>query len=160
MGASPSYPDGEKSDPNFMDLSDSQAGGGATYMWCYGLEMSDRTALIICCSREQAARIHERAASERRTVSGYLLRVLMRWMDLEERLFVRQEDVGRPLTPYPPVRPSGKRTTMLLRCSEQEAQRIRAGAKRRSTTISCFVLHTLALSWIAQDRAFMETRKR
>ncbi len=111
--------------------------------------MSDRTALIISCSREQAATIHQRAELERRTVSGYVLRILMRWLDLEERLAVRQQEAGRRLTAYHPVRPFGKRTTMLLRCSKEEAQRIRAGAKRRSTTISWFVLHTLALAWSA-----------
>src|SRR5215469_5717071 len=121
--------------------------------------MSDRTALIISCSQEVAARIHQRAASERRTVSAYVLRILMRWLDLEERLVVRQEEGGRPLTLYHPVRPSGKRTTMLLRCSKEEAQRIRTGAKRRCTTISWFVIYTLALSWSADDRVFMETRK-
>ena len=99
--------------------------------------MSDRTALTISCSQEQAAAIHQRAGRERRTVCAYVLRILMRWLELEERL-VRQQE--RPLTAYHPVSPSGKRTTMLIRCSEEEAQRIRAAAKRRCTIISwlCF----------------------
>src|SRR2546429_5965100 len=54
--------------------------------------MSDRAALIISCSRQQAATIHQRAELERRTVSGYVLRILMRWLDLEERLAVIQQD--------------------------------------------------------------------
>ena len=122
--------------------------------------MNGRTALIVSCSQEVAARIHQRAASQRRTVSGYVLRILMKWLELEERLVVRQQEGRRPLTLYHPVRPSGKSTTMLLRCSKEEAQRIRAGAKRRCTTISWFVIQTLALSWSADDRVFMETRKR
>jgi uncharacterized protein (DUF1778 family) len=122
--------------------------------------MGDRTALIISCSQEQAARIHQRAAFERRTVSGYVLRILMRWLDLEDRLVVRQEEGGRPLTAYHPVRPSSKRTTMLIRCSKEEAQRIRAGAKRRYTTISWFVIQSLALSWSADDRVFIETKNK
>src|SRR6266566_204914 len=54
--------------------------------------MSDRAALIISCSRQQAATIHQRAELERRTVSGYVLRILMRWLDLEERLAVIQQE--------------------------------------------------------------------
>jgi hypothetical protein len=119
----------------------------------YTKKVSDRTALIISCSREQAATIHQQARFERRTVSAYVLRILMRWLDLEERLAARQE---RPLTAYYPVRPTGTRTTMLIRCSKAEAHRIRAGAKRRCTTISWFVLHTLALAWSAGDHMVIE----
>ena len=122
--------------------------------------MTDRTALIISCSREQAATIHLRAELERRTVSGYVLRILMRWLDLEERLVSIQQPSRRPLTAYQPVRFPGPRTTMLLRCSKEEAHRIRVGAKRRGTTISWFVLHSLALSWSAKDRMLIGSRNR
>ena len=130
-----------------------------SYIVRYKEQMSERTALIISCSREQAATIHQRAALERRTVSAYVLRVLMRWLDLEERLVLRQEDTRRPLTAYQPVHPPGKRTTMLIRCSKEEAQRIRAGAKRRSTTISWYVVHTLALARSAEDLILTEFRQ-
>jgi uncharacterized protein (DUF1778 family) len=125
----------------------------------YPEEMSDRTALILSCTREQAATIHQRAAVERRTVSAYVLRILMRRLDLEERIVARQEGSGRSLMPYQPVRTPGKRTTMLIRCSKEEAQRIRAGAKRRCTTISWFVLHTLTLAWNAGDEVLMQFRQ-
>ena len=121
--------------------------------------MTGRTALIISCSQEQAAIIHHRAELERRNISGYVLRILMRWLDLEEKLVGVQQDTGRPLTAYHPVRFPGPRTTMLLRCSKEEAKRIRVGAKRRGTTISWFVLHSLALSWTAEDRVLMGSRK-
>lgn len=121
--------------------------------------MTGRTALIISCSQEQAATIHQRAELERRTLSGYVLRILMRWLDLEERLVGIQQDTGHPLSAYRPVRFPGPRTTMLLRCSKEEAERIRAGAKRRGTTISWFVLHSLALCWSAEDRVLFESRK-
>src|SRR5215831_1176355 len=117
--------------------------------------MSDRTALIISCSREQAPTIHQRADLERRTVSGYVLHILMRWLNLEEKVACAK--AGRPLTPFQPVQPPpSNRTTMLIRCSKEEAQRIRAGAKRRSTTISHFVLHALAVSWSAGDSILMD----
>ena len=122
--------------------------------------MTDRTALIISCSRAQAAAIHQRAELERRTVSAYVLRILMRWLDLEDRLSGIQRETGRPLTAYQPVRFPGPRTTMLLRCSKEEAHRIRLGAKRRSTTISWFVLHSLALSWSAGDRVLIHSRNK
>jgi len=122
--------------------------------------MTDRTALIISCSREQAAIVHQRADLERRTVSGYVLRILMRSMDVEDRVVLIQQDSGRPLTPYQPVRLPGPRTKILLRCSKAEAQRIREGAKRRRTTISWFVLYTLSFSWSAEDRMFMEFRNK
>src|SRR5437667_12097667 len=114
--------------------------------------MSDRAALIISCSRQQAATIHQRAELERRTVSGYVLRILMRWLDLEERLAVIQQEGDPPLTALQPVRPSGKRTTMLLRCSKEEAHRSRAGATRRCTTTSASVIHALAQSSGAAHR--------
>src|SRR5215469_7504050 len=107
--------------------------------------MNDRTALIISCSREQAAAIHERAEAERRTVSSYVLRILMRWLAHEQQLIPQKYYL--PLPANQPVRPSAKRTTMLIRCSTEESQSIRAGAKRRCTTISRYVLHALAVSW-------------
>ena len=113
--------------------------------------MSDRTALIISCTEEQAAAIHQRAELERRTISAYVLHIVMRWLNLEDRLLVMQHQGGQRLTAYQPVRPPGKRTTILLRCTKKEAHRIRAGAKRRCTTISWFVLYTLSLSWSAGD---------
>jgi uncharacterized protein (DUF1778 family) len=122
--------------------------------------MRDRTALIISCTREQSATIHLRAELERRTVSGYVLRILMRWLDLEDKLSGIQQESGRPLTAYQPVRFPGPRTTMLLRCSKEEAHRIRIGAKRRGTTISWFVVHSLALSWSARDRMLTESRNK
>lgn len=122
--------------------------------------MTDRTALLISCTREQAATIHLRAGLERRTVSGYVLRILMRWLDLEERLVGIQRDTSQPLTAFQPVRFPGPRTTMLLRCSKGEAHRVRVGAKRRKTTISWFVLHSLSLSWSAEDRLPMEPRNK
>src|SRR6266566_302099 len=54
--------------------------------------MSDRTALVISCSQEQAASIHRRAELERRPVSGYVLRILMRAVDLEEKISALQRE--------------------------------------------------------------------
>lgn len=122
--------------------------------------MTVRTALLISCSQEQAATIRKRAEFERRTMSGYVLRIVVRWLDLEDRLLVMQREGGRRLSVYQSVRASGRRATILIRCSKDEAQRIRAGAKRRSTTISWYVLNTLSLSWSAGDRTLMAFRNK
>jgi len=37
-----------------------------------------RTALLIRCSKVEAAMIHERAKKERRNVSGYVLRIVLK----------------------------------------------------------------------------------
>src|SRR5215472_14746419 len=67
--------------------------------------MSDRTALIISCSQEQAATIHRRALLEKRPVSGYVLRILMRVLDLEEHLSALQQKHDRHLSAYKPLQP-------------------------------------------------------
>lgn len=85
-----------------------------------------------------------------RTVSSYVLRILMRWLAHEQQLIPQKYYL--PLTPKQPVRPSVERTKMLIRCSNEEAQSIRAGAKRRCTTISWYVLHALTVSWNAKDQ--------
>jgi uncharacterized protein (DUF1778 family) len=109
----------------------------------------DRTALLIHCSAEEAKIIRQRAILQRRTISGYVLNVMMREIAHDERLF---SALGR-LQPWDRIfvwnspRPVGPRTAMLLRCLVQESARIRLAAKRRGVTISAFVIHTLRSSW-------------
>lgn len=43
------------------------------------------------------------------------------------------------------------RTTMLIRCSTEEAKRIRAAAQHRSTSISDFVIQTLRRAWKVRE---------
>jgi len=40
---------------------------------------------------------------------------------------------------------------LLIRCSAEEARRIRAAAKRRDTTMSGFVLSTLRRAWEVRE---------
>ena len=111
--------------------------------------MASRTALLIRCSAEEAQAIREFAEHERRTVSGYVLNILTRALNVEERLFAslnRLQSLNRTLY-RTPLRLPGPRTAVLLRCSSAEADRIRTAAARRQTTISGFVLHTLRVSW-------------
>jgi hypothetical protein len=111
--------------------------------------MGGRTALLICCSVEEAKKIRSEAAFEHRTVAGYVLNILSRALRLEERLAAqlsRFQQLNRVLA-RAPVRDPGARTTMLIRCSVEEANHIRIAAKRRDTTISGFVLHCIRRNW-------------
>jgi uncharacterized protein (DUF1778 family) len=111
--------------------------------------MTDRTALLINCSAGEAAAIRHHAELERRTVSGYVLNIVMRAVTFEAQirdLLKSPSGIERTLSRLPLSAP-GPRTTVLLRCSAEEAAAIRAAAKRRSCTISGFVLHALRRSW-------------
>jgi len=111
--------------------------------------MADRTALLISCSAEEARAIRERAKLERRAISGYMLNILMRALEFEERILAKSTGLHRfhSSPSRNTIRPAGPRTAILLRCLKEESERIRRGAKMRDTTISGFVLHSLRRSW-------------
>lgn len=106
-----------------------------------------RAALLINCSAKEAQTIHEQAELQHRTVSSYMLNIVWRTLELEEKIFAEFKRLQSLKTSRPP----GPRTTILLRCSVEEAKRIRAAAKRRQTTINGYVLHTLGRSWKVAD---------
>jgi uncharacterized protein (DUF1778 family) len=112
--------------------------------------MPDRSALLINCSQLELEQMRAYAEAQHRTLSGYVLNIVMRTVTFEETLFasLNRFAESNPLTNPQPSRPAGPRATMLLRCSIAEAKRIRAAAKRRKTTISAFVLHALQRSWL------------
>ena len=104
-----------------------------------------RTALLIRCSNEQACSVRVYAEKERRTISGYVLNIVMRAVQLEERLQER-------LTHYAAMnrvlsrrsfRPPGPRTAILIRCTIEEANLVRNTARRREMSVSGFVLQAL-----------------
>jgi len=47
---------------------------------------SDRTALLIRCSKEEAEKIRAAAKRERRTLSGYVLHVILNRITIQEKL--------------------------------------------------------------------------
>src|SRR5262245_41725550 len=110
-----------------------------------------RTAILISCREEEAAKIRTGAAYDFRGVSAYVLNIVMRAVALDEKLlgqFLR-------LSPFPAsIRTPGRRTAVLIRCSDEQASRIRAAAKRRATTISSFVLICLSRNWDVGFRNF------
>src|SRR6266699_5672143 len=124
--------------------------------------MGNRAALLIHCSKDEAEKIREMSKLQRRTISGYVLFILMRAVQLGENL-IRMRAAGIDEVPFahvieafglnniPSKNPPGPRTTMLLWCSKDEAKRIRIVAAMRGMTISRFVLHTLGCSWRIAD---------
>src|SRR5215469_17944987 len=115
--------------------------------------MATRTALLIHCLKEEADQIRQRARLDRRTVSGYVLNIVMSAVAFEQRLYVRlngfralNQTLARRI-----LRPMGPKTTMLLHCSTEEAKKIRLAAERRETTISGFVIDCLRRFWKASD---------
>jgi len=117
--------------------------------------MRDRAVLMISCLKEEAAKIHQEAELQRRTVSGYVLNVVMRAVKFDEKLLAEHPGIHslKTVAAAYPIRPIGLRTAMLLRCSTEESKRIRSAAKHRDATISGFVLWSLRRSWLAALQA-------
>ena len=116
--------------------------------------MAGRAALLINCSAEEALTIRELAKAEHRGISSYMLNIVMRFVDFDETLWakaVRFRELNRSLS-RTPARPLGPRTTVLLRCSIEESERIRRAAEMRDLTICGFVLHSLKRSWGVKGR--------
>lgn len=110
--------------------------------------MVPRTALLIRCSLEEASKIRAEAEIEKRTVSGYVLNIMVRALRIEDKLaaIIHDSNLNRTLARLP-LRMPGPRTAILVRCSVDEAKKIRAAAARRDATISGFVLHSLRSAW-------------
>ncbi len=49
----------------------------------------DRTALLIRCNTEEADRIRIEAEKQRRTISGYVLQITLRVVEIDDRLFAK-----------------------------------------------------------------------
>jgi uncharacterized protein (DUF1778 family) len=120
--------------------------------WAHG-RMGKRAALLICCSRQEAAKMRECARIEHRNLSSYILSVLLLSIDFEEALYSRYQRLTDLLTLRTrKIRDASARTTVLLRCSQEEAKRIRVAAQRRDATISGFTLYILQRSWDLAER--------
>jgi len=50
--------------------------------------MPERAAILISCLKDEAGQIRDRATHDYRSVSSYLLKITMRWVQFEERLYV------------------------------------------------------------------------
>jgi uncharacterized protein (DUF1778 family) len=108
-----------------------------------------RTSLLVRCSPEDAKAIHAEALAQHRSVSGYLLCVLERSIWIEGKSLANLPYAMKiSLSPSPEGR-----TAIHLRCTAEEADRIRMAAKRRLSSISSFVVFSLHRHWKAAERA-------
>jgi hypothetical protein len=96
-----------------------------------------RTALLIRCSRYDADKIRAEAIREQRTISNYVLGIVMGALETNE-----------PVSGHALKSANEPRTAILVRCEESEAGRIRDEAKRRDVPLNVFVLHALKQSWM------------
>jgi hypothetical protein len=105
-----------------------------------------RAVLLLACSQEEASTIREKAAEETRTISAYVLRIVMRSVQIDEKFFA---DFSKLANLNPALVKPRPRTVVLIRCSDKESVRIRTTAVRRDSTISGYIIHCLRRSWNA-----------
>jgi hypothetical protein len=112
----------------------------------------ERTALLIRCNTEEAARVRIEAEKQRRTISAYILQITLRVVEIDDRLFAKLSTfrfTNQILSRRALMAP-GARTAILVRCSVTEAERIREAARRRDIPINAFVLQSLKRAWTAE----------
>jgi hypothetical protein len=109
-----------------------------------------RTALLIRCNTEEADKIRIEAEKQRRTISAYVLFIMVRAIQVEDRLVSslnnRFSSMNQVLSRRALIT-RGPRTAILVRCEVSEADRIRESARRREMPINAFFLHALKRSW-------------
>jgi uncharacterized protein (DUF1778 family) len=111
-----------------------------------------RASLLINCSRKEAELVRKGAGLQRRTVSGYVINIVIRAVEFSNRLV---SSLGRSRAFKLPQGKVAKgpapRTTLHIYCATDEAKRIRAAAFQRRMTISRFVLNCLHRSWETEN---------
>ena len=112
----------------------------------------DRTALLIRCNTEEAARIRGEAEKQRRTISAYVLQISLRVVEMDDRLFGKLNNfrTSNQFLSRRALTAPGARTAILVRCGVAEADRIREAARRRDLPINAFVMQGLKRAWAAE----------
>jgi len=118
------------------------------------MKSAPRTSLLIRLSHEDAARIHQEAASEHRSLSGYLLNVVVRSFVIEQRVSHGASAPMLSMQARAALGPQFKKlhSSVHLRCTVEEAERIRAYSARRQLSISDFVVFSLRRLWRAREQ--------
>jgi len=113
-----------------------------------------RTSLLIRLSHEDAVRIRKEASAEHRTLSGYLLNVLERSMLIEQKVAHGASTPMLSMQARATLGPQCKKlhTAVHLRCTVEQAARIREYSARRQLSISDFVVFSLQRLWRAVAR--------
>lgn len=115
---------------------------------------SSRTALLIRCSKEEAGMVRAQANAERRTISGCILNIVERGISMERQYArgITKSFFERQARQFRLAHRVRDHATILLRCSVDEADRIRATALSRGMSISEFVGFSLWRHWEAADK--------
>lgn len=127
-------------------------GDGSNFLISCDITMNpSRTALLIRCSKEEADILRAQAAGEHRTISGCILNILERSLWIEEQYAhgVTQAFLENQAREFRLAHRLHDRTSMLLRCSNAEADRIRAVAWNRGMSISEFAAFSFWRHWEA-----------
>jgi len=114
-----------------------------------------RTSLLIRLSHEDAARIRKGAAAEYRSLSGYLLYVLARSCQIEDKVVVGKVSgslLAKQARATIGWQDRKNRTAIHLRCTVEQAARIREYAAKRQLSIGDFVVFSFRRLWIAVAR--------
>lgn len=110
--------------------------------------------LLIRCAQSEAKKIKDRARRERRSVNAHVLNILARALSFEATYglahLISGTDRFKKASRY--TRPMGPRAVLFLRCTEDEAERIRKAAAMRQMPLNEYVLTRLARSYDAQAR--------
>lgn len=110
----------------------------------------DRAALLLYCSKEEAATIREYARREHRGVSSYILHVVLSAVTFQKMLLAHRQSMSSDPVKLAAIKIDlikSPRTTMLVRCAGREAEAIHQAARMRNTSTSRFMLHCLRRSW-------------
>jgi hypothetical protein len=119
-----------------------------------------QTSLLLSLSHRDAVAIREKAAHDDRTISAYVLRIVLTQITGDDRLSQPGLLVCESVPKLERERLFGPRTVLHIRCSPKQAAAIRLVAGQRGTSISGFVLHCLRRWWRAlQFSASQETRE-
>jgi uncharacterized protein (DUF1778 family) len=107
-----------------------------------------RPSLLIHCSQKEAQQVRKQAALQRRTVSGYVVNIVIRSVAFSDELV---SSLGRraffKLNQGKRVKATAPRTALHIYCTAEEAKRIRGAASQRNMSISGYVLACLYRSW-------------
>ena len=118
-----------------------------------------RTSLLINCSKKEAQEVRTRAELQRRTVSGYVMNIVVRRIQFAEEIPGMNPPVFR-LERGKRAKAAGPRTTLHIYCSLEDARKIRRAARLGQVTISGFVLHCLSHAWQVEDALAEIQRKK
>jgi hypothetical protein len=111
-----------------------------------------RASLLINLSKKEATEIRARARADMRTVSGYVIFVLVKCMKTSDALinYLRMVPSFR-LDHTKKAKVLGPRTTIHIYCSAEQADQIRAAATLRKIPMNQFVLSCLHFYWNTED---------